>query len=170
MDLLATLRRSGGIDALARQIGLPPASVFAGAEALMPGLLGGLRDYAQRMGGGDVGVGAMLAIIDGLGDGNLAVEVMGPGPLAADTGDKVLAQFFGSREAKQRLASEVAVVSGQQPALLERILPVLAMLVCGYLSARAEADRSEDESLGWLRDLLMLHDPEERRSGSGTNG
>ena len=91
MDLLATLRRSGGIDALARQIGLPPATVFAGAEALMP-------------------------------------------------------------------------------ALLERILPVLAMLVCGYLSARAEADRSEGESSIWLRDLLMLQDPEERRSGSGTNG
>jgi hypothetical protein len=166
MDLLATLRRSGGIDALARQIGMPPQPVAAGVEALLPALLGGLRGYAQSMGGGEAGVRAMLAMMDGLGDGNLAAEVMGPGPLAAESGERVLLQLFGSREAGRQLAHDVAAASGHDAAMLDRILPVLAMLVCGYLSARVGADASETE---WLRDLLLLDDPDAPRS-FGTNG
>jgi hypothetical protein len=169
MDLLATLRRSGGIDALARQVGSPPRPVSGGVEALLPAVLGGLRDYAQRI-GGDPGVRALLAMIDGLGDGNLAAEVMGPGPLTVEAGDRILAQFFGSPGAKRQLARDVAAESGQDPAMLERILPILTMLVCGYVSARAGADGSEGESTRWLRDLLMLDDPGEQHSNFGTNG
>jgi hypothetical protein len=170
MDLLATLRRSGGIDALARQIGRPPPPVAAGAEALLPALLGALRAYAQGMGGSETGVRAMLAMMDGLGDGNLAAEVMGPGPLASESGDRVLLKVFGSRDAAQRLAADVAALGGHDPAMLQRILPVLAMLVCGYLSARVGADVSERGGTEWLHDLLLLDDPDAPRSSFGTRG
>lgn len=170
MDLLATLRRSGGIDALARQMELPPVTVFAGAEALLPALLEGLRAHTQRMGGGEQGIAAMLAIINGFGDGNLAAAVMGPDPLQSEMGDRIIAQFFGSHDAKHRLAEEVAAVSGQDGPVLERILPMLAMLVAGYISARAETDSIEDKGKGWLRELLMLQEPGEPRANSGTNG
>lgn len=174
MELLATLRRSGGIDALARQADLLPAAVGPAVEALLPALLDGIRSYAQHLGDGDQGVKAVLAMFGRLGDGNLAVEVMGPGPLSDEAGNRILAHVFGSEEAKQRLANEVGAVSGNEPALLERLLPVLAMLVCGYISARVRADETESESITWLRELLVLPNPGEARPGfglgSGTNG
>lgn len=171
MELLATLRRSGGIDALARQVGVVPATVGSAVEVLLPAVLEGLRAYAQRLGGGDAGIAAVLAMIDGLGDGDLAVAVMGPGPLCEEAGNKILAHALGTDDAKQRLAREVAAVSGQEPALLERLLPPLAMLACGYLSARARADQTESESIAWLRGVLALQGPAAGRpAGSGTNG
>lgn len=170
MELLATLRRSGGIDALARQAGLLPAIVSPAVEALLPALLEGMGAYARRLGGGDAGVRAMLAMIDGLGDGNLAVEVMGPGPLSDESGKRILTHIFATSDARHRLADEVGAVSRQDPALLERLLPALAMLVCGYFSARVQADESDGESITWLRELLLLQDPGEPMAGFGTNG
>jgi hypothetical protein len=170
MDLLATLRRSGGIDALARQIGLPPTTVAAAVEALLPALIGGLRDYAQRLGEGDAGVQAMLAMIDGFGDGNLAAEVMGPGPLTADSGDKIVALFFDSANAKRWLAAEVAAETGQDALMLERIVSPLAMLVCGYITARVGADGAHDDSIDWVRALLKLPKGGAAQAGSGTHG
>jgi len=169
MDLLATLRRSGGIDALARQVGLAPAVVSACVEASLPAIVAGLRNYTLKSGGGDAGLGALLAMIDGLGDGNLAADVMGPEPLSAGPGERILAQFFEPSRAKQR-AGELAVASGRSVAEIERILPLLAMLLCGYISARVEAGRIDGGNLDWLWNLLMLQDPDEPRANSGTHG
>lgn len=164
MDWLAILRRSGGIDALARQVGQPPANVSAGAEVLLPALLDGLRDYAQRHGGPEAGVKALLAMIDGLGDGNLAAAVMGPEALVADAGETIVDQLFGSTEPKQRLAHETATTDEREATMLERMLPVLAMLVCGYISARA----GTDQDIEWLLEALGLEDQAPRRKNSGS--
>jgi len=165
MDLLAVLRRSGGIDAVARQIGVPPPQVAAGIDTLLPALLASLRSYAQQQGGGHVGIAGLLAMVNALGNGQLAADVMGPGPLAADAGDALLGQLVGLPEARRRLASDVAAIGGQDSAAIGHILPLLAMLVCGYISARAEADAAQGDSLAWLRDLLMLDDSQGPRSG-----
>jgi hypothetical protein len=165
MDLLAVLRRSGGIDAVARQIDGPPPQVTAGIDALLPALLASLRGYAQQHGGGDAGVAGLLAMVNGLGNGQLAADVMGPGPLPPDAGDALLGQLVGLPEARRRLASDVAAIGGLDSATIGHILPLLAMLVCGYISARAEADAAQGDSLSWLRDLLMLDDSQGRRPG-----
>lgn len=39
MEMLATLRRSGGINALARQLDVAPATATAGVKALLPSTL-----------------------------------------------------------------------------------------------------------------------------------
>src|SRR5262245_21662840 len=137
MDWLAIFRRSGGINALARQIGQSPVDALAATEALLPALLDGLRDFAKRQGGGDAGVRALLVVIDRLGNGSLAAEVMGPGPLTADAGDTILEQILPPTTSKVGIAGDVAAAGKHDAAMLERMLPALAMLLCGYISARA---------------------------------
>ena len=86
MDWLTTLRRSGGINALSRQLGVTPADVSVGAGALLPALLGGLRKRADVLGGGDAGVRALVEELVELGGGQLAADVMGPEPLDTQPG------------------------------------------------------------------------------------
>lgn len=170
MDLFATLRRSGGVDALARRVEVSPAAVSAAVEALLPALLGGLRAYALARGGGSPGIGAMMAMIDDFGDGGLAADVMGPSPLVPTSGEAIIVTLFGDGDARQRLARDVSHVSGQEHAMLEKVAPFLAMLLCGYLSARVKAEGHDGRGLAWLRELLMLDEAGRALGKDGENG
>ena len=41
MQALDILKATGGVEAIANQLGIPPALAQTGAEALLPGILGG---------------------------------------------------------------------------------------------------------------------------------
>ena len=158
MDWLTTLRRSGGINALSRQLGVSPAEVSAGAEALLPALVAGLRQLADRRGGGDEGVRALVDELVALGGGELAAQVMGPGPLDIDPGNHILALAIGPDVARSAVLTEAARSSALSPAFGERVLPGLAMLVGGYITARAGGSGAEGSGglsgLGALLDSL----------------
>jgi hypothetical protein len=155
MDWLTTLRRSGGINALSRQIGVSPAEVAAGAEALLPALLGGLRLLADRLGGGDAGVKALVDELVVLGGGQLAADVMGPGPLRTEPGNAILDRALGPDVARRAVLIEAERNAGLDQALGERVLPGLAMLVGGYITARAGGSGAEGSGgLNGLGDLL----------------
>lgn len=158
MDWLTTLRRSGGINALSRQIGASPADVSAGAEALLTPLLGGLRQRADQLGGGDTGVRALIDELVELGGGELAADVMGPAPLDDVPGDAILAKALGPEVARRAVVLEAERVSGLDQDLAERMFPGLAMLVGGYITARAggsgAAGSAGIDNLGTLLDTL----------------
>jgi hypothetical protein len=137
MDWLTTLRRSGGINALSRQIGVSPAEVAAGAEALLTPLIGGLRRRADQLGGGDAGVLTLINELIELGGGELAAEVMSPAPLDNVAGNAILANALGPEVARRAVVLEAERVSGVGQDVVERMLPGLAMLVGGYITARA---------------------------------
>lgn len=137
MDWLTTLRRSGGINALSRQIGASPAEVSAGAEALLRPLLGGLKRRADKLGNGDAGVRALIDELFELGGGEMAAEVMGPAPLDNVRGDAILAKALGPEVARRAVVLEAERVSGLGEGVAERMFPGLAMLVGGYITARA---------------------------------
>ena len=118
--MFETLRHSGGINALAHILGEPPATTLAGAEALLPGLLAGFRGFAG-------GLDALLAMLDDLGGGNLAAAVMGHEAVDTAPGVAILARL-------PRYETEDGAID---PALRDRILPLLAMLAGGYFAARA---------------------------------
>jgi hypothetical protein len=61
-------------------------------------------------------------------------EVLNPRPTDVRRGNDVLGQIFGSPEVSRTVAQHASTRSGLDPALLKRMLPVLAMLVGGYLS------------------------------------
>lgn len=155
MDLMEMLRRSGGLDAVSKQLGIPPAVASAGAEALLPAILGGFRKHADGAGGGDGGLGSLIGMLGSLGGGALAANVLGPDPTDVERGNGVLGQIFGSKDVSRSVAADAAARSGIDAETLKRMLPLLAMLVGGYLSARAGGSGSEGSGgLGSLGSIL----------------
>jgi hypothetical protein len=64
MDMMEMLRASGGLDAIAGQLGIPPEMAQAGAGALLPAIVGGFQKQSDAAGGGAGGCSAGLAAQD----------------------------------------------------------------------------------------------------------
>jgi hypothetical protein len=155
MDVMDVLRRSGGVEAIAKQLGIPPAMASAGAEALLPAVIGGFRKQSDAAGGGDSGLGSLIGMLGGLGGGALAANVLGPEQTDINKGNEVLGQIFGSKDVSRTVAGHAANQTGIDPELLKQMLPILAMLVGGYLSARAQGTGAEQGGgLGGLGSLI----------------
>jgi hypothetical protein len=162
MDWLTTLRRSGGINALSRQLGVSPADVAAATAVLLPALLGGLRQQAERLGKSDAGVRAVVEHLVELGGGQLAADVMGPGPLDSEPGNAILDYALGPDVARRAILIEAERTAQIDQALAERILPGLAMLVGGYITARAGGSGAAGSGgLGGLGNLLETLTPDD---------
>ena len=135
MDISEILGSQGGIDAIASQLGIPREEAEQGAEALLPSILEG---FGNRVGEeGESGVGGIGAILDALGGAGLARNVIGPEPTEVRKGNDILGQIFGSKEVSRQIAGQASKTSGLDPAILKKMLPILAMLVAGHLSSRA---------------------------------
>jgi hypothetical protein len=59
---------------------------------------------------------------------------LAPQPTDVNRGNDVLGQIFGSRDVSRSVARHASTQSGLDPALLKKMLPVLAMLVSGYMA------------------------------------
>lgn len=139
MDVVDVLRRSGGVEAVAQQLGLPTALASAGAEALVPAILGGFSRISAAAGGGEPGMAALADLLDGLGGGDLAARVLLREASEVASGNRVLGEVFGSKEISRTVAGRAAAQTGIAAETLERMLPLLAMLLGGYVSARAQS-------------------------------
>lgn len=139
MSMLATLRRSGGIEALARHLQVPPPVAAEVASALLPLVLGAFRRSCQ-VAASRQDIAPLLALLDAIGSADLAVMVMGTAPIDRQLGLDVAARVFGSDAAVQtvtRVAAQVFPDDGETETMLTAALPLLTMLVGGYLAARA---------------------------------
>ena len=136
-DLINILQQTGGISAIASQLGIPPALAEAGAGALLPAIVGGFSKQADSAGGGEGGLGSLIGMLGGLGGAGLATNVLSPEPTDIGAGNNVLGQIFGSKDVSRTVADHAAGQTGIDPALLKKMLPILAMLVGGYLSHQA---------------------------------
>lgn len=137
MDWMTTLRRSGGVNALARQLDSQPAEVGSAAEALLPALLGGMRQLADSLGRGDEGVRKLVDVLTAMGGGELAAQVMAPDQLDSSAGSAIVERVLGPEVARRAVLIEAERTRGLELAFGERLLPALAMLVGGYITARA---------------------------------
>lgn len=142
MDMLDMLKKSGGLEAMAGQLGVSPAMAQSGAEALLPAILGGFKKRSQAGGGGQAGIGDLVGMLGGLGGGGLLENVIGPQPTEVSRGNEVLGQIFGSKDVSRQVAGQAAATSGLSPDLLKKMLPILAMLAGGYLSSSAGGGRA----------------------------
>ncbi len=131
MDIKDLLARTGGLDAIARELGLNPAQAASGAAALLPAILGGFGKQTQAQPGGFAGLGGLLGQ---LGGGGLLDNVLAPEPTDVGLGNNVLGQIFGGKDVSRAVAQDAAGRSGLDPAMLKRMLPILAMLVAGYMA------------------------------------
>ena len=74
------------------------------------------------------------SLLDGLGGGGLLDDVLSPQPPNVGRGNDVLGQIFGSRDVSRAVAQNAAGQTGLDPALLRKMLPILAMLAAGYMA------------------------------------
>src|SRR5262249_2745409 len=131
MDMTDVLARMGGLDSMAKELGVSQSQAASAADALIPAILGGFKKQAQAQPSGLEGLGALLGHVGG---GTLLDDGLSPQPTDVRRGNDVLGQIFGSRDVSRTVAQNAASRSGIDPALLQKMLPIVAMLVTGYMA------------------------------------
>jgi hypothetical protein len=149
-DILAQM---GGLQSMARELGISDTQAASGAAALVPAILGGFKKQAQSQPAGLEGLDGLLGQ---LGGGGLLDDVLAPQPTDVSRGNDVLGQIFGSQDVSRAVAQNAASQSGLAPALLKKMLPLLAMLVAGYMAKHRDAgvDAQPSSATGGLGGLL----------------
>lgn len=138
MQLTDILAQMGGLQSVARELGVSESQATAGAAALLPAILGGFKKQAQP-----TGLEGLAGMLGGLGGGSLLDDVLGPQPTNVARGNDVLGQIFGSRDVSRTVAQSASARTGLDPALLKKMLPMLAMLVAGYMAKQGGARAAE---------------------------
>ncbi|MBB6426020.1 DUF937 domain-containing protein [Sphingopyxis sp. JAI128] len=150
MNLTDILAQAGGIESMAKELGIPPAIAKQGADALLPAILGGFKKQAQS-GGGIEGLGGLIGQ---LGGGGLLDSVLGPQPTPVGQGNDVLGQIFGSKDVSRTVAGQAATQTGIDSGILKQMLPFLAMMVAGYLAKQGGQGSASGGLSGGLGGML----------------
>lgn len=145
MQITDILARMGGLQSMAQELGVSEKQAASGAAALIPAILGGFKKQAQSQPTGLEGLGGLLRQ---LGGGNLLDQVLAPQPTDVSPGNEVLGQIFGSKDVSRAVAQNAASQSGLDPSLLKKMLPMLAMLVAGYMAKRGSGAEGQTSSAG----------------------
>ena len=136
MNITDILAQTGGLQSMARELGVSEGQAATGAAALLPAILGGFKKQAQAQPSGLDGLGGLLGK---LGGGALLDDVVSPQPTNVARGNDVLGQIFGSKDVSRTVAQSAASTSGLDPSILKKMLPMLAMLVAGYMAKQRSA-------------------------------
>ena len=143
MQITEILAQMGGLQSMARELGVSETQAANGADALIPAILGGFKKQAQTQPAGLDGLGSLLGQ---LGGGGLLDDVLAQQPTNLGRGNDVLGQIFGSKDVSRTVAQNAASQSGLDPSLLKKMLPMLAMLVAGYMAKQPSADAAAQPS------------------------
>lgn len=133
MDLQQLVSQMGGLGPIAAQLGISESQASSGIDALLPMVLGGFQKSAQGSGGAP-DLGSLLAMVQGAGGAGLIDNVMGSQPTDVAAGNGILGQIFGSKDVSRAVADRASGQSGIDPAILKKLLPIVAMLVAGYMA------------------------------------
>jgi hypothetical protein len=155
MQFTDMISQLGGLQSMARDLGVSEQQAASGAEALIPAILGGFKKQAQSQPSGVEGLGGLLSQ---LGGGGLLDDVLAPQPTHVERGNDVLGQIFGSKDVSRAVAQNAASQTGLEPSLLKKMLPILAMLAAGYMAkqrAGAATPASGDGDGGGQLDSLL---------------
>ncbi len=150
MAILTTLQRSGGIDALARDLGRVPADAALGVSCLLPAMLSGMRRAAAERGAGLTGLQSLIESLEALGGGQLAAGLLASDGADPAAGYAVLRLIIGDDDRCRELVHACAATSGRSTDELGRMLPLLAKLVAGYVCAR----NAGQATLDWLAEMI----------------
>lgn len=138
MDMMEILKQSGAIGSIAQQLGVNEQVAQTGAEALLPAILGGFKKTAQAQPSGLESLGGILGQ---LGGGGLLDSVLSPEPTPVEKGNDVLGQIFGSKDVSRSVAGHASQQTGLDSTLLKQMLPILAMIVAGYMAKQSGGEQ-----------------------------
>ncbi|TMS57024.1 DUF937 domain-containing protein [Imbroritus primus] len=145
MQITDLLGQIGGLQSMANELGVDESEVARGADALLPAILGGVKKQAQAQPGG---LEAVLGMLGQAGGGGLLEQVLGAQPTDVSSGNDILGQIFGSKDVSRTVAESAAAQSGLDSSLLKKMLPMLAMLVMGYMSRQRGGTADETAAQG----------------------
>lgn len=165
MQITDILAQMGGLQSMARELGVSETQAASGAEALVPAILGGFKKQAQSQPTGLAGLGGLIGQ---LGGGDLLDDVLAPQPTHVDRGNDILGQIFGSKDVSRTVAQNAASQTGLDTSLLKKMLPMLAMLVAGYMAKQRGGDATQ--ASGGLGGLLGGLLGGGARQGGGASG
>lgn len=147
MNIMDALQQSGGIGTMAKELGINESVAEAGAAALLPAILGGFKKTTQAQPSGLDGLGGLLGQLGGSG---LLDSVLGTQPTPVAKGNDVLGQIFGSKEVSRTVAAGAEQQTGISSELLKQMLPIVAMMVAGYMAKQSGDSGSKGGGLGGL--------------------
>jgi hypothetical protein len=153
MEMTELLAQAGALRSMAHELGVSETQARSGAEALVPAILGGFKKQVQAQPSGLEGLGGMLGE---LGGGRLLDNVLAPKPTDVTRGDDVLGRIFGSKDVSRTVAQDASERTGIDPQTLKKMLPMLAMMVAGYMAKQpgAAAPPPEPSAMGGLGALI----------------
>lgn len=151
MQLSDILNQTGGLQSIARELGIGEEEAARGASALAPAVLGGFRKQAEGSPAGLEGLGGLLSQ---LGGGGMLDALLSPDRTDTAPGNNVLGRIFGSKDVSRAVAQNAAAQSGQDPSILKKMLPMLAMLVAGYMAKKRGAGAGAAANTSGLGGML----------------
>jgi hypothetical protein len=141
MQLMELINAAGGISSIASQLGLDEKQAQAGAAALLPTLVQGMRAHVTGPTGGS-GLDGLTSLLQGAGGTSLLENVLGPSATNIGAGNDLLGQLLGSKDASRAAAEQAAQSSGVSADTLKKMLPLLAMVVTGVMAAKQNGVQS----------------------------
>jgi len=159
------LSQMGGLQQMARELGVNESQAASGAAALLPAILGGFKKQAQAQ---PTGLEGLAGVLGSLGGGGLLDNVLSPEPTDVGLGNQVLSQIFGSKDVSRAVAASAATQSGIDASVLKQMLPMLAMAVAGFMAKQGGAGAAPAAG-GGLGDLIggMLGGGQNRAARAG---
>ena len=170
MQITDILAQMGGLQSIARELGVSESQAASGAAALAPAILGGFKKQAQSQPEGIEGLGGLLGQ---LGGSDLLEQVLAPQSTNVSQGNDVLGQIFGTKDVSRTVAENASSQSGLDSSLLKKMLPMLAMMVTGYMAkqqggASAAQPTPTDGGLGGLLKGLLGGQADGAKTGAAS--
>lgn|SRR5262245_54146486 len=144
-QLTQILAEMGALRSMARELGVTEKQVRNGADALVPPILGGFEKQAQSQ---PPEADPLSEFIAQLGGGDLLDNVLAPRPTDVSRGNELLRRVVGSKDVSRAVAQNAASQTGLAPSLLKQMLPMLAMLVAGYMARQPGSVLPQESSAG----------------------
>ena len=137
LDILLQSPKGGPMDALSSMSGLESNQMQQLLGQVMPVIAGGLRNGTSSDSG-------LKGLLRALNTGNHDRYYDNPHSLdSQDTrndGNGILGHILGNKDASRSLAGHASAKTGIAPALIKKMLPIIATVVMGALNKRASTE------------------------------
>jgi hypothetical protein len=152
MQITDILSNTSGLQSIAQALGVSDDVVASGAKALLPAIIGSFTNQAQSQPNAAAGLGDLIGQ---LGDSGLIGNIMSTQSGDANGGNGLLGALFGSQNGGTSVAHSAASASGLDPALLQKMLPLLATLVASLMGKQGGTNEANNnEAAGGLGGVL----------------
>jgi hypothetical protein len=132
-DLIQSVFAGGNLDAISQHLGTSNDETASGVAAALPALLGALAGNAST----ERGEQKLASVLERDHDGSLLDSLGGmlAGSLGgrATNGAGIVGHLFGDDNSQGQVVNNLAGKSGVNPALIAKLMPLLAPLVMGWL-------------------------------------